>query len=91
MRFLFPIFGGLPYLIYWLSRSKATVFLQVENGKVVVAGVEWLIKLQEAQSEAYAERQRQIKEQGFLKVMWPELVASLALMGLWIYLMKTYL
>lgn len=91
MRFLFPIFGGLPYLIYWLSRSKVTVFLQVENGKVVVAGVEWLIKLQEAQSEAYAERQRQIKEQGFLKVMWPELVASLALMGLWIYLMKTYL
>ena len=88
--FLFPVFGGLLYLIFWFSTSKATVFLHVENDQVVVAGDEWLIKLQEAQREAYVERQRMIKEQGFLKVMWPQLVTSLALIALWIYLLKTY-
>ena len=89
--FLFPLFGGLLYLIFWLATSKATVFLHVEDGEIVVAGDEWLIKLQEAEREAYVERQRKIKEEGFLKVMWPQLVASLVLIGLWIYLIKTYL
>ena len=88
--FLFPLFGGLLYLIFWLATSKATVFIHVENDRVVVVGDEWLIKLQEAQREAYVERQRKIKEQGFLKVMWPQLVASLVLIALWIYLLKTY-
>ena len=88
--FLFPLFGGLLYLIFWLATSKATVFIHVENDRVVVVGDEWLIKLQEAQREAYVGRQRKIKEQGFLKVMWPQLVASLVLIALWIYLLKTY-
>lgn len=88
--FLFPLFGGLLYLIFWLATSKATVFIHVENDQVVVVGDEWLIKLQEAQREAYVGRQRKIKEQGFLKVMWPQLVASLVLLALWIYLLKTY-
>jgi len=63
----------------------------VENGEVIVAGDEWLIRLQEAQREAYVEKQRQIKEKGFLKVMWPQLVVSLLLIAVWIYLLKTYL
>ena len=88
--FLFPLFGGLLYLIFWLATSKATVFLHVENGEVVVSGDQWLIALQEAQRSAYVERQRQIKEQGFLRVMWPQLLASLALIALWIYLLKQY-
>ncbi len=87
--FLFPLFGGLLYLIFWLATSKATVFLHVENGEVVIAGDEWLIKLQEARREAYVEKQRQVKEKGFLKVMWPQLIASLGLIALWIYLLKT--
>ena len=89
--FVFPLFGGLLYLIFWLATSKATVFLHVEDGEIVVAGDEWLIKLQDAEREAYVERQRKIKEDGFLKVMWPQLVASLVLIGFWIYLIKTYL
>jgi len=89
--FVFPLFGGLLYLIFWLATSKATVFLHVEGDEVAVAGDEWLIKLQEAQREAYVERQRQIKEKGFLRVMWPQLVVSLLLIALWIYLLKTYL
>jgi hypothetical protein len=87
--FLFPLFGGLLYLVFWLATSKATVFLHVEDGKIVVAGDEWLIRLQEAQREAYVEKQRQIKEKGFLRVMWPQLLVSLVLIGAWIYLLKT--
>jgi hypothetical protein len=89
--FLFPLFGGLLYLIFWIATSKSTVFLHVDAGNVVVAGDEWLIRLQEAEREVYVERQRQIKEKGFLRVMRPQLVVSLLLIGLWIYLLKTYL
>jgi hypothetical protein len=89
--FLFPLFGGLLYLVFWLATSKATVFLHVEQGKIVVAGDEWLIKHQEAQREAYGEKQRQIKEKGFLRAMWPQLLVSLVLLGAWIYILKTYL
>lgn len=89
--FLFPLIGGLLFLIFWLATSKCTVFLTVKDGEVVVTGDEWLIQLQEAQKGAYVERQRQIKEQGFLRVMWPQLLASILLIGLWIYAIKTYL
>lgn len=89
--FVFPLFGGLLYLIFWLATSKATVFLHLEGEDVVVAGDEWLLKLQEAERDAYVERQRRIKEKGFLRVMWPQLVVSLLLIALWIYLLKTYL
>ena len=91
MIFVFPLFGGLLYLIFWLATSKATVFLHLEGDAVMVAGDDWLIKLQEADRAAYVERQRQIKEKGFLRVMWPQLVVSLLLIGLWIYLLKAYL
>lgn len=89
--FVFPLFGGLLYLIFWLATSKATVFLHLKGDEVKVAGDDWLIKLQEADRAAYVERQRQIKEKGFLPVMWPQLVVSLLLIGLWVYLLKTYL
>jgi hypothetical protein len=89
--FLFPLFGGLLYLVFWLATSKATVFLHVEDGEVVVAGDQWLIALQEARREAYVEKQQQIKEKEFLRVMWPQLVVSLLLLAVWIYLLKTYL
>lgn len=88
--FLFPLFGGLLYLIFWLATSKATVFLHVEGDEIAVAGDQWLIDLQRAQREAYVERQQKIKEKGFLRVMWPQLVVSLILIALWIYLLKTY-
>ena len=89
--FLFPLLGGILYLVFWVATSKATVFLHVEGDELAIAGDEWMIKHQEAQRGAYVERQRRIKEQGFLRVMWPQLVASLVLLGLWIYLLKTYL
>jgi hypothetical protein len=88
--FLFPLFGGLLYLVFWLATSKATVFLHTEGDELQVAGDEWLIRLQEAEREAYVERQQRIKEKGFLRVMWPQLVVSLLLIVLWVYLLKTY-
>jgi hypothetical protein len=88
--FLFPLFGGLLYLVFWLATSKATVFLHIEGDALLIAGDEWLIRLQEAQREAYVERQQRIKEKGFLRVMWPQLVVSLLLIALWVYLLKTY-
>lgn len=88
--FVFPLFGGLLYLIFWLATSKATVFLHAEGDELKTAGDTWLIQLQEAQREAWVERQRGVKEKGFLRVMWPQLLASLALLGLWIYLLKNY-
>ena len=88
--FLFPLFGGLLYLVFWLATSKATVFLHTEGDELRIAGDEWLIRLQEAQREAYVERQQRIKEKGFLRVMWPQLVVSLVLIALWVYLLKSY-
>ena len=86
--FLFPLLGGLLYLIFWLSTSKATVFLRIEGDELVAAGDEWLIRLQESQRDRYVEQQRKVKEQGFLRVMWPHLLVSLMLIGFWIYLLK---
>jgi hypothetical protein len=88
--FLFPLFGGMLYLIFWLATSKAVVFLRADGDAVSIAGDQWLIELQEAQREAYVEKQQQIKEKGFLRVMWPQLVVTLVLIALWIYLLKTY-
>ena len=88
--FLLPLFGGLLYLIFWLATSKATVFLYTEGDELKVAGDEWLIRLQEAERDAYIERQRRIKEKGFLAVMWPQLLVSLVFIGLWVYVLKTY-
>ena len=88
--FVFPLFGGLLYLVFWLATSKATVFLHTEGDELQVAGDEWLIRLQEAEREAYVERQQRIKEKGFLRVMWPQLVVSLLLIALWVYLLKSY-
>lgn len=88
--FIFPLFGGILYLIFYLATSRATVFLHVENDGVVTAGDTWLIRQQESEREAYARRQRQIKERGFLAVMWPQLLASLLLLAGWFMLIKWY-
>jgi hypothetical protein len=88
--FIFPLFGGILYLIFWAATSRATVFLHQEGDTIEIAGDLWLIKLHEMQSVAATEKQRQIKEKGFLSVMWPQLLASLALIGVWIYLLRAY-
>ena len=86
----FPLFGGVLYLVFWLATSRATVFLHAEGDEVKAAGDLWLVRYQEARREAYVEQQRQIKERGFLAVMWPQLLAFLVFLGLWVAFLRWY-
>ena len=86
----FPLFGGILYLIFWLSTSRATVFLHQEGDEVVAVGDLWLVQLQEARRGAHIEAQRQIKERGFLAVMWPQLFSFLIFLGLWVVFLRWY-
>ena len=86
----FPLFGGILYLIFWLATSQATVFLHAEGDEVVAAGDLWLVRRQEVSRAAHIEQQRQIKERGFLAVMWPKLLAFLVLLVLWIAFLRWY-
>ena len=54
------------------------------------AGDLWLVKLQETRRQAYVEEQKQIKERGFLAVMWPKLVVFLVLLVLWVLFLQWY-
>lgn len=84
----FPIFGGAFYVLFWLATSRVTVFLHQDGDQVHAAGDLWLVRMQEARREAFIEEQRQIKERGFLAVMWPKLVIfGLLLIG-WIWLLR---
>ncbi len=86
----FPLFGGILYLIFWLATSRATVFLHQEGDELVAAGDLWLVRHQEARRDAFVEEQRQVKERGFLAVMWPKLVVFLALLFLWVIFLRWY-
>lgn len=85
----FPVFGGVLYLLFWYTTSRATVFLHEDGGAVVVAGDKWLVESQEAQQEAILVRQRQIRERGFLAVMWPQLLVFLVLIVGWVLLLRS--
>lgn len=86
----FPFFGGILYLIFWLATSRATVFLHQDGDQVHEAGDLWLVRMQESQREAFVAQQRQIKERGFLAVMWPQLLTFLVLLGLWVWFLRWY-
>jgi hypothetical protein len=86
----FPLFGGILYLIFWLATSRATVFLHQDGDEVHAAGDLWLVRMQEARREVLIEEQRQIKERGFLAVMWPQLLAFLGLLFLWVWFLRWY-
>lgn len=84
----FPLFGGILYLIFWLATSRVTVFLHQDGETVHEAGDLWLVRMQEARREAFVAEQREIKERGFLAVMWPQLVTFLLLLVLWIAFLR---
>jgi hypothetical protein len=86
----FPLFGGILYLVFWLATSRATVFLHQESAEVHIAGDTWLVSLQEQQRAAMVEQRRQIRERGFLSVMWPQLLSFLVLLGLWVWFLRWY-
>ncbi len=84
----FPLFGGILYLIFWTATSRATIFLHAEGDEVKTAGDLWLVRLQESQREAYVQRHQEIKERGFMAVMWPQLVAFLGFLLLWVLFLR---
>ena len=86
----FPLFGGILYLIFWQATSRATVFLHQDGDEVHQSGDLWLVRMQEARREVLIREQRQIKERGFLAVMWPQLVAFLGLLALWVWFLRWY-
>jgi len=86
----FPVFGGVLYLIFWLSTSRAHVFLHTDGDEVVAAGDLWLVEIQEASRETHIRQQREIKERGFLAVMWPQLLTFLALLVFWVWIFRSY-
>jgi len=53
-------------------------------------GILYLIFVQEARREATIGEQRQIKERGFLAVMWPKLLVFLPLLFLWVWFLRWY-
>jgi len=86
----FPLFGGIVYLIFWLTTSRAIVFLHHEGEEVIASGDLWLVRLQEAQREAVIREHREIKARGFLAVMWPKLVTFLLLLFAWVWFLRWY-
>jgi hypothetical protein len=88
---LFPVFGGMVYLIFWYLTSSATVFLHQDADRVAEVGDVWLVRMQEARREAFISEQRAIKESGFLAVMWPKLVTFLLFLFIWIAFLRWYM
>ena len=86
----FPIFGGILYLIFWMSTSRATLFLHQEGDEVTLSGDTWLVQIQEVQREAYVQEHRQIKERGFWPVMWPKLVTFLVFLFIWVAFLRWF-
>lgn len=74
------------YLAYWFIASRASVFLSVENGKLVESGDLAFIARQEKEREKTIEKARQIKERGFWRVMWPAVLAWVGMIALWFFL-----
>jgi hypothetical protein len=86
----FPLFGGVLYLVFWLTTSRTTVFLHQEGDDVIATGDLWLVSAQEQNREAYIRQQQQIKERGFLTVMWPHLLAFLVFLAIWVVVLQWY-
>ncbi len=80
--FLFG-FGALIYIVYWLTTSKARLFLTVKDGQIAESGGTWLVQQQEQNRELSIQQAQEIKERGFLKVMWPSLLAVIVVIAFW--------
>ncbi|WP_143001899.1 hypothetical protein [Nitrosomonas mobilis] len=83
---LFPIVGGLFYLGFWLATSRATIYVFEKDGEIQISGDAWMVDLQMARREALIQELRQVKEQGFWKVMWPKMLLMAIMFGLWVLL-----
>ena len=76
-------FGALLYVGFWLLVPKAHVFLVDKNGTVQTSGDTWLVQRHDRDREQMIQKQREIKEKGFLKAMWPSMLALFLVIVLW--------
>jgi hypothetical protein len=83
---LFFLFVALIYLAYWFMVSRASVFLSVENGKLVESGDLAYIEQQEKAREKAIAKAQEVRERGFWRVMWPSILAWVAMIALWFFL-----
>lgn len=86
-------FGALLYLMFYLLMPKSQVFLVDKNGTVSATGDLWYIEKQEQHREMWVKKQKDIQEKGFLKVMWPSIIAVILMIAMWffwIWLFTTY-
>jgi hypothetical protein len=83
---LFFFFVALIYLMYWFMVSRATVFLTVEDGKLVASGDLSYIEQQEKTRAKSIAKAQEIRERGFWRVMWPSILAWVGMMALWFFL-----
>jgi len=78
-------FGALLYLMFYLLMPKSQVFLVDKNGTVSATGDLWYIEKQEQQREMWVKKQKDIQEKGFLKVMWPSIIAVILMIAMWFF------
>ncbi len=76
-------FGALLYIAFWLLVPKAQLFLVEKDGALAASGDVWMVERQERDREQMIQKQREIKEKGFLKVMCPSIIAVVLVVVLW--------
>jgi hypothetical protein len=71
--------------MFYLLMPKSQVFLVEKDGTVSASGDLWYIEKQEQQREMWIKKQKDIQEKGFLKVMWPAIIAVIFMVVLWFF------
>jgi hypothetical protein len=78
-------FGALLYLGFYLLMPKSQIFLVDKNGTISTTGDLRYVEQQERQREMWIKKQKDIQEKGFLKAMWPAIIAFIAVIALWFF------
>ena len=84
LLFIFLGIGAAIYATFWLLTSRVHLFLSLQDGKIVTSGDMWYLEIQEQEREKEIERIQQIKQRGFWSVMWPSVLAWVAIMVIFV-------
>lgn len=86
MVLLFPLFGGLLYVVFWAIASRLNLFVRVGDGGLVYSGDAWYVDRQAAEAEASRQLAIQIKTQGFWKAVGPSIAMTIVGVAAWVLL-----
>ena len=84
-------FGALLYLLFWLIFARAQLFLRVEGGEVKPSGDIRLLEEHRRHADDQRRLAEEIKQKGFLKVMWPSILATVATIAIWLVIIWWFL